>query len=115
MPLTPLTYHILLALVDSDRHGYGVIKEIESRAGPGAAPSTGAMYLALQRLEQDGWIAESSERPDPEEDDRRRRYYRLTATGRRAAEQETRRLAALVEVAVQKRLVADPAKAGRGG
>jgi len=104
-PLSHLSFHILLALADEDRHGYGILKEIEERAGGWVPPSTGALYLALQRLEQRGWIEESPERPDPAEDDARRRYYRLTAEGRRVAERESERLAALVSAAVEKRLV----------
>ena len=57
-PPTPLTYQILLALADADRHGYGIIKEIEERAAA-AAPSTGALYLALQRMEGNGLIADA--------------------------------------------------------
>lgn len=104
-PLTPLTYHVLLSLAGADRHGYAIIKDIEERVGKAAAPGTGALYLALQRLEHDGWIAESPERPEPGTDDARRRYYRLTDDGRRAAEGETRRLLALVGVAVDRRLI----------
>jgi DNA-binding PadR family transcriptional regulator len=103
--MTALTYHVLLALADSDRHGYGIIKEIEAQAGDSAGPSTGALYLALQRLEHAGWIEESPTRPQPEQDDARRRYYRLTMAGRRAAEGESRRLVTLVSVAVEKQLV----------
>ncbi len=32
LPLTALTYHALLALADGDRHGYGIIKEVETKA-----------------------------------------------------------------------------------
>ncbi|MGH7506843.1 MAG: PadR family transcriptional regulator [Longimicrobiales bacterium] len=99
--LTPLTYEILVALADAPRHGYGIIREIEERSGTG--PSTGALYLALQRLEAEGLIGEAARRPKANED-ARRRYYRLTAAGRRAAEAETRRLEALVRVAREKRL-----------
>jgi DNA-binding PadR family transcriptional regulator len=102
--MTPLTYQILLALADGDRHGYGIIKEIEERSGAGAAPSTGALYLALQRIAGDDLIAESPERPSGE-DDARRRYYRLTGGGRSRAEQESVRLAALVAVARDKKLI----------
>ena len=101
--MTPLTYQILLALADSDRHGYGIIKEIEARSSDGAGPSTGALYLALQRMESDGLVAES---PKPEaDDDARRRYYRLTEKGKRSAEAESTRLAALVAVARDKKLL----------
>ena len=101
--ITPLTYQILMALADADRHGYGIIKEIECQMGPGAAPSTGALYLALQRMEQDGLVQEAPARP--KEDDARRRYYRLTRSGRAAAVEESARLAALVKIARQKKLL----------
>lgn len=104
-PLTPLTYHVLLSLAGADRHGYAIIKDIEERVGKAAAPGTGALYLALQRLEEAGFVEESPERPDPEEDDARRRYYRLTAAGRGAAEEESRHLADLVRLAAEKRLL----------
>lgn len=99
---TPLTYQILLALADAPRHGYGVIKEIELRDGEGSAPSTGALYLALQRMEGDELIAETEGPPD---EDARRRYYRLTPHGRSVAEAESKRLVALVAAARSKELL----------
>ncbi|HEX6307294.1 MAG TPA: PadR family transcriptional regulator [Longimicrobiales bacterium] len=102
--ITPLTYTILLALADADRHGYGIIKEIEALLGAAAAPSTGALYLALQRMEEEGLVAESPSRPKPNED-ARRRYYRITQRGRVAVRAESARLAALVETARQKKLL----------
>ncbi|HET9947691.1 MAG TPA: helix-turn-helix transcriptional regulator, partial [Longimicrobiales bacterium] len=100
-PLTPLTYSILLALADAARHGYGIIKEIEARAGEGSAPTTGALYLALQRMEGEGLI-EEAKRPRTKSDDRRRRYWSLTRRGREVLEAESRRLAALVAAAREK-------------
>lgn len=103
-PLTPLTFQILLSLADEPRHGYGIIKEIEERSGSGAAPSTGALYLALQRMEQEGLVAESPERPR-EDEDARRRYYRITARGRERAEAESVRLAELLSTARERNLL----------
>jgi DNA-binding PadR family transcriptional regulator len=103
--VTPLTYSILLALADAERHGYGIIKEIESRWGPDSAPSTGALYLALQRMESEGLIVEGGRRQSALED-KRRRYWKLTARGRHLAEQESRRLEALVATAREKDLLA---------
>ena len=103
--MTPLTYQILLALADSERHGYGIIKEIEERAGAASAPSTGALYLALQRMQRDGLIAEAPERL-ADTDDARRRYYALTAKGREHAKDESLRLVALVSDARAKKLLA---------
>lgn len=105
--MTSLTFDILLALADEDRHGYGIIKEIEERSGAASAPSTGALYLALQRMEGDETIEKLS--PDANQSDARRRYYRLTAKGRTHAEAESVRLAHLVALARGKNLL--PTKA----
>lgn len=102
---TPLTYLILLALADAPRHGYGIIKEIEERQGTASAPSTGALYLALQRMEGDGLI-EDAPAPAGGEGDPRRRYYCLTRAGLRAAEAESARLVRLVAAAREKKLLA---------
>ena len=78
MEITALTFEILLALSDEDRHGYGIIKEIEGRDSP--APSTGAMYLALHRMQAEGLVRQV---PAPSKSgDARRRYYRITDEGR---------------------------------
>jgi len=103
---TPLTFQILLALADEARHGYGIIKEIEERGGEGSGPSTGALYLALQRMQGHGLIEETPAPADPAAD-ARRRYYRLTPTGKEVAEQESQRLAALVAAARNKKLLAE--------
>jgi DNA-binding PadR family transcriptional regulator len=105
LPLTPLSFQILLALVDEERHGYGIMKEIERRTKGRMSPATGPLYLAAQRLLDTGLIEESSKRPAPELDDRRRKYYRLTPFGRRVAAAEAERMAYLVGVAFDKRLL----------
>lgn len=104
--VTPLTYQILVALADEDRHGYGIIKEIEDRADAASVPSTGALYLALQRMEKDGLIVTTTERPS-EDDDARRHYYRITEEGRRLAREESTRLLALVDAARVKNLLGE--------
>lgn len=103
MEITPLTYEILLALADEDRHGYGAIKEIERHGG--SAPSTGALYLALHRMAEEGLIEEAP--APPENEDARRRYYRITGRGRRVAERESARLEALVATARSKDLLGE--------
>lgn len=104
-PLTPAAFHILLALADQERHGYGIIREIEQRTGGQLRMAPGTLYGAISRMRDDGWIEEADERPDPPLDDQRRRYYRLTELGRRIATAEAQRLASLVESALAKRLI----------
>jgi DNA-binding PadR family transcriptional regulator len=105
LPLTPLSCHVLLSLADDERHGYGIMKEIEQITATKGSTATGPVYLAAQRLLEAGLIEESDKRPDPEFDDQRRKYYRLTDLGRRVAAAEVERMGRLVGIAFQKRLV----------
>ena len=105
LPLTPAVFHILLALVDGERHGYSIMQEIESRTGGKTKLGPGTLYGSIKRMLADGLIEESEERPDPALDDVRRRYYRLTGLGRRAAVAEAERLRRLVIEASAKRLI----------
>ena len=71
LPLTPLWFNILLSAADGPTHGYAVMKEIEVRSEGAISPGTGTMYVALQRLTQEGLLTESS-RGRQEYDDKRR-------------------------------------------
>lgn len=105
LPLTPAVFHILLALADAERHGYGIMQEIALRTDGKVRMGPGTLYGSIKRMLADGLIAESGERPDPALDDERRRYYRLTEFGLRVAQAEARRLSELVHVAQFKRLL----------
>lgn len=102
LPLTPISFEILLSLLGGERHGYAILQAVETRM-QGALPlRTGTMYRALARLLDEGLI----ERMDAaEDDDPRRRYYRITAHGRAIARAEARRLADQVEAARAHRLL----------
>jgi DNA-binding PadR family transcriptional regulator len=105
LPLSPAVVHILLALADEERHGYGIMLEIERRTGGSFRPGSGTLYGTLKRLLASRLVEESGERPDPELDDSRRRYYRLTGLGRRVLEAEMKRLEQLVGVGRVKKLL----------
>jgi len=104
-PLSPATFHVLLALAGDDLHGYAILKEVEGRTGGGVTLSTGTLYGILKRLLADGWIVECSTRPSEALDDERRRYYRLTPRGREVASLEADRLDRLVAEARERRLL----------
>lgn len=112
LPLTPAVFHILLALADGERHGYGIMQEVAARTDGKLRMGPGTLYGSIKRMLADGLIAESGERPDPALDDERRRYYRLTDLGLRVAQAEARRLAQLVRVAQIKQLLPQPGIAG---
>ncbi len=92
LPLTPTVFHILLALADKERHGYGIIKEVKARTNGSIHIMAGTLYGAIKRLLERGLITETDDRPDPILDDERRRYYRLTNFGQRVLTAEVSRL-----------------------
>ena len=105
LPLSPPVFHILMALVDEERHGYGIMQEVKNRTSGQVRLVPGTLYGAIKRLLQRALIEESGERPDPELNDERRRYYRLTDLGRRVLTAEAARLAQLVKQAQAKQLL----------
>jgi DNA-binding PadR family transcriptional regulator len=96
-PLPTATFHILVALVGEDLHGYAILRDIEQRSAGGVRLGAGTLYRTLQRLLEQGWIVELDERPA--QDDERRRYYRITPLGRRVVEAEARRLTEMLDYA----------------
>lgn len=103
LPLTPAIHHILLALVDEERHGYGIMLEV-SRLTGGTKMGPGTLYGTLKRLLAAGLIEDADERPDPELDDERRRYYRITRLGSRVLQAETARVSVLLDAARAKKV-----------
>ena len=102
LPLTPAVFHILLALADADRHGYGIMKEVEARTEGRLLLKPGTLYQAISRLLETGLIEEVPESGD--EKDTRRRVYRLSTSGRQAVIAEARRLEQMVEQAYGKNI-----------
>jgi DNA-binding PadR family transcriptional regulator len=107
--------HILLSLADEERHGYGIMREVEGRTGGEMRLGPGTLYGSIKRMLGDGLIGESDERPDPELDDSRRRYYRITDFGREVAGVEAARLERLVISARDKKLLRGRPEASPGG
>ena len=99
LPLPPATFHILLALVDQERHGYAIIQDVEARTGGELRLSAGTLYRSIARMVEQGLIAEVTRRPAARLDDERRRYYRITPFGTAVARAEMARLGQLVRLA----------------
>ena len=95
LPLPNLPLHVLLVLAEGEKHGWAVIKRIEELTSGAKSPSSGSLYLAMARLEEQGLIKDA---PTPSDDeDARRRYYRLTDFGREVLRMEGERLAGVLE------------------
>lgn len=105
LPLTPATFHILLALVGQERHGYGIMREVEAYTRGKLRLGATTLYRSIKQMLAAHLIEEMDERPDPELDDERRRYYRITPFGQRVLQAEANRLAALVALAQEKGVI----------
>jgi DNA-binding PadR family transcriptional regulator len=117
LPLTPISFEILLALLEGDRHGYAILQSVEARLGGVLPMRTGTIYRALARLLDEGLIGratESSRRPGASRpaaaEDERRRHYRITPLGRKIAKAEAERLADQVNAARAHRLLPESRK-----
>lgn len=104
LPLSPAIHHILLALVDEERHGYAIMLEVSRLTGGTTRMGPGTLYGTLKRMLAAGLIEEADERPDPDLDDERRRYYRITPLGAKVLRAETSRVSLLVSAARAKRV-----------
>ena len=98
VPLSPAVFNILLALADGDKHGYGIMLEVEANTDGQVNMGPGTLYGSIKRMLKAGFIRESDERPDPELDDQRRRYYGLTDLGLKVLQAESQRLVDQVAV-----------------
>jgi DNA-binding PadR family transcriptional regulator len=103
-PLTPAVFHILLALSSGERHGYGIMKQVEADSQGKVTMGPGTLYGSLKRMLDAGLVRESDKRVDPEMDDERRIYYQITGAGAEALAAELDRYQRIVTIAQQRKL-----------
>jgi len=103
-PLKPLVFQVLLALVEGERHGWSLVREVQQRGGFDQL-MPGNFYRTLRGMLAEGLIEEAPGRANGEPDDERRRYFRLTPSGQQAVGAEARRLEALVLESRAKKLL----------
>lgn len=95
-PLSSAALHILLALVESNLHGYGIMQAVKRQSSGTYKLGPGTLYSNLDRLLATGFVGETEHRL---KDGDTRREYHLTASGERALRLEIRRLRQVVDVA----------------
>ena len=98
-PLTPAVLHILLAISTNERHGYGIMKQVEADSLGKVKMGPGTLYGSLGRMLKAGLICESDKKTDREMDDERRVYYKITGLGEEALAAELERYSEVVAVA----------------
>lgn len=103
-PLTPAVFHILLALSTQERHGYGIMKQVEADSQGKVKMGPGTLYGSIGRMLEAELIRESDQKIDPDMDDERRIYYKITGLGKEALAAELERYREILMVAEQRRL-----------
>ena len=91
-PLTPVVFHVLLAMEDGAEHGYAIMLHVAAASGLKMGPGT--VYGAIQRMEESGLVRES-ERPA----EGRRKLFEMSAGGADALRAEAARLDRLASLA----------------
>lgn len=99
MTPTRAEFHVLLALLEGPRHGYGLMQDVEALSSGRLRIGPGTLYAAIKRLRTARLISET------DADDERRRCYKLTRKGRGVVEEEAQRLSELVRVARKRGLL----------
>jgi DNA-binding PadR family transcriptional regulator len=106
-------------MADGDRHGYGIIREVDERTDGVIKLRTGTLYTLLQRLLDEELVeprrapaAADSSAPGPAagHGDPRRKYYGLTELGRGVLQAEATRLQSLVSEARRKQVLGRASK-----
>jgi DNA-binding PadR family transcriptional regulator len=97
-------FHILLALSTRERHGHGIMKQVEADSQGKVTMGPGTLYGSLKRMLDAGLVKESDRRVDPEMDDARRIYYQITGIGTQALAAELERYKHLVTLAQARKL-----------
>jgi PadR family transcriptional regulator PadR len=77
---------ILRTLIFGSQHGQGIARAIQQTSQQELLVEHGALYPALQRLEERGWI---SAKWGVSSNNRKARFYSLTAAGRKQLAKET--------------------------
>jgi len=111
LPLTPVVFHILMALSRENRHGYAIIKDVEASTEGRVIIQTGTLYQAIKRLLDVSMIHSVESKVDPELDDERRRYYALSGLGMKVLAEEVLRLERMVNLARANQILG-PGKVG---
>jgi DNA-binding PadR family transcriptional regulator len=95
-PLSAAALHILLALAESNLHGYGILQSVKRQSGGTYKMGPGTLYANLDRLLANGLVGEKERKLG---DGETRREYHLNSSGERVLRTEIRRLRQLVDVA----------------
>ena len=98
IPLSEVSFYILLSLAPGAKHGYAILKDVEGLSRGELRFSTSTLYDALERMLAQKLI-ERVEEGDSQNGGRRRKIYRLNKMGAGLLAAEVARMQTMLEVA----------------
>lgn len=108
IPLQPKDFEVLLSLNDSEKHGYGIIQDIEERTQGVVNLGTSSLYAIIRRLLAARIVQEAGSKTREVSGGPPRRYYGLTELGRKVMRLEALRLQDVAAAARQRILGFEP-------
>jgi DNA-binding PadR family transcriptional regulator len=100
VPLTPPIFYIMLSLANKERHGYDIMKQVESDSQGKIKLGPGTLYGAIKRMLEEKLIIEIVSV------NARRKYYKLTEKGSSMFSSELQRYNEAIAFAKKKNLFA---------
>lgn len=103
LPLTEATFLIMMSISSEPRHGYAIMKDVQSMSEGRVILSTGTLYGAIKRLLESDWIVRVEETSVGVAQSKRfRKAYKLSRKGQRVLEAELARMKTMVTLAGQR-------------
>ena len=88
---------VLLAILRLGDAAYGVTIQAEIAQHTGRAPSPGALYTTLDRVEEKGFVVSRLGDPTPQRGGRAKRYFKVTKAGIEAVKRAQRAYQSLLD------------------
>ena len=104
VPLTQTMFNILVVLSGGEKHGYAILREIETMNEGRSSLGPTSLYRTIRTMLEGGLTRELAGSRTADGDDERRRYYKLTAAGIRVLKDEVSRLQSLLKIVRSQKL-----------
>ena len=101
-PLKNNHFHILLALSQTDMHGFAVQRDVMEQTDGRLHLWPATLYGSLDELCERGLIQELKDPAERPAESEKRRYYRITEAGRQKVTAEADRMMTLAQMAQQR-------------
>ena len=99
LPLSEITFYILLSLMPDAKHGYAIWKDVECLSSGSLKLSTSTLYDALERLLEQGLI-ERIKDENEQNNGRPRKRYRINELGKLVLIADANRMRTLLDLAM---------------